>query len=61
MLDEALVYLRDCNNKKEQFCIPNKNDLMKWLRQCTEKFPTGFRLVAGFCDNSNLKLKKVSS
>ena len=43
------------------FCLSEKNDHTKWLCQCTEKFPKGFMIVARFCYNGKLKIKKVSS
>ncbi|GFT66393.1 transposase [Trichonephila clavipes] len=60
-LDEAWVYLSDCNKRSIFYCSTDENDDTKWLRQCTVKFSKGFMIVAGFSKNGKLKVKKVSS
>ncbi|GFV53070.1 uncharacterized protein TNCV_4644291 [Trichonephila clavipes] len=51
----------DCNKRSIFYCSTDGNDLTKWLRQCTVKFPKGFMIVTGFCYNGKLKIRKVSS
>lgn len=59
-MDEAWVYLSDCNKKRAFFYHPRGNKpFTKWYREAKEKFSRGFMIVAGICNNGRLVLRKV--
>jgi len=59
-LDEAWVYLNDCNVPRAIYYANSQiNSDRSWIKQCRESFSRGFMIVAGFCFNGKLKLKKV--
>lgn len=59
-LDEAYVYLNDCNKPRAIFYRPRgTKDFVKWHRECKETFSRGFMIVAGFGYNGKLTLHRV--
>ncbi|UYV82387.1 hypothetical protein LAZ67_21001905 [Cordylochernes scorpioides] len=59
-LDETWVYLND-SNQPRAICYVNSqiNTFQNWVKQCKESFSNVFMIVACFCYNGKLPLKKV--
>lgn len=59
-LDEAWVYLNDCNKKRSIYYRKRgEKNVQTWFRQCKESFSKGFMIVAGFSYNGKLKIRRV--
>jgi len=59
-LDEAYVYLSDCNKPRAIFYRPRgTKEFRKWYKESRESFSKGFMLVAGYSYNGKLTLHKV--
>src|ERR1700678_118632 len=59
-LDEAWVYLDDCNKVRAiMYRKRDENGRSDWFKQCRESFPKGFMIAAGYCYNGKLTLHKV--
>ncbi|UYV83577.1 hypothetical protein LAZ67_23001514 [Cordylochernes scorpioides] len=58
-LDEAWVYLNDSNIRRAIYYANSQiNTLQNWVNQCKESSSKGFMIVAGFCYNGKLPIKK---
>jgi hypothetical protein len=61
-IDESWVYLSDCNQKRKiYYSKPGKNNIGKWPLEAKESFSKGFMVVAGFCYNGKLEIRKIPS
>ena len=61
-LDEAYVYLSDCNKIRAiYYRSSEEKSFPVWYRQCKESFSRGFMIVAGFCYQGKLLIRKVPS
>ena len=59
-LDEAWVYLNDCNKPRAIFYRSrDAKGRGEWYRQCKETFSRGFMIVAGYSYNGRLPLWRV--
>lgn len=59
-LDEAWIYLNDTNKPRAIFYRPrDAKGRSEWFRQCKENFSKGFMVVAGYCYQGKLTLRKV--
>ncbi|KAJ9578587.1 hypothetical protein L9F63_005189 [Diploptera punctata] len=60
-LDEAYVYLGDCN--KPQAIYYREGDerkFQKWYAECRESFSKGFMFITGYCYNGKLTICRVA-
>lgn len=59
-LDEAYVYLDNCNKPRAIYYRPRgKTPYHKWYRQCKDSFSKGFMVTAGYCYKGKLEIRKV--
>lgn len=59
-LDEAYVYLDNCNKPRAIFYRPvGEKNYQKWFRECRESFSKGFMVIAGYCSKGKLQIRKV--
>jgi hypothetical protein len=59
-LDEAWVYLSDCDKKRAVFYRSrDSQDRSDWVRECKESFPRGFMVVAGYSYNGKLPIRRI--
>jgi len=60
-LDEAWIYLSDCNKIRAIYYRPRgTKGHATWVRECKESFSRGFMVVAGFCYNGKFNLRRVA-
>lgn len=61
-LDEAWIYLNDCNQPRAIYYVKNEFKGVKdWVKQCRERFSKGFMVVAGFCAQGKLRIRRVDN
>lgn len=59
-LDEAWVYLDNCNNPRAIYYKPVDNvPYQKWFKECRETFSKGFMVIAGYSYRGKLQIRKV--
>jgi len=60
-LDEAWVYLTNCNKIRAVSYRPmDAKGRSDWVRTCRESFPKGFMVVAGYCAKGHLQIRRVA-
>jgi hypothetical protein len=60
-LDEAWIYLSDCNKPRAIFYRPRGvKPFETWYKECKETFSKGFMVVAGYCHNGKLEIRRVA-
>lgn len=60
-LDEAYIYLSDCNKPRAIFYKPKgEKTFTKWYKECRETFSKGFMIIAGYCARGKLEIRKVA-
>lgn len=60
-LDEAYVYLDDCNKCRSIFYRPiGEKNYQRWFKECRESFPKGFMVIAGYCYKGQLAIRRVA-
>ena len=59
-LDEAYVYLSDCNKPRAIYYQPRgEKNFDRWYREAKESFPKGFMVIAGYSYNGKLTIRQV--
>lgn len=59
-LDEAWIYLTDCNKPRAIYYRPKDSKARgEFVRNCKERFSKGFMIVAGYCHKGKLQLRRV--
>lgn len=60
-LDEAYIYLSDCNKPRAIFYRPRgTKNFQRWYTECRESFSKGFMVVAGYSYRGKLKIHRVN-
>jgi hypothetical protein len=61
-VDEAWVYLKNCDKKRSICYVPRgKIESQKCFKEKSESFSKGFMVFGGICYNGKLKLRKIDS
>lgn len=61
-LDEAYVYLSDCNKPRAiYYRKKGQKSFQSWYKECRETFSKGFMIIAGYCSRGKLTLRRVSA
>ena len=59
-LDEAWVYLDNCNKPRAIYYRPiDKQPYQKWAKECRESFSKGFMVIAGYSYKGKLRIRRV--
>ena len=61
-LEEAYVYLSDCNKPRVIYYPPRgEKNFQKWNKECKEIFSKGFMIITGYCYNGKLTIRRVAN
>jgi hypothetical protein len=59
-IDEAWIYLNDCNKKRSIYYRKRgETDFSNWYKESKESFSKGFMVIAGISYNGKIKIRKI--